>query len=277
MFAGIVITLRESLEAFLIVGILLAYLTRIKATHYNKYIWSGISMAGVATVITAVLFQKLSIQFEGADSLIFEAGASLLAVFILTYMVLWMQNQSRRMKADLEMKVNQAITRGEVYVLVALAFTTVLREGLETILFMSTLVKTNGAGIILSSLVGVSLAAGIVYIFFKTSLFIDLRKFFIGTGSLLILIASGLVSHAIGSFQELGVFPVYIAEVWNINGLLDENSIAGQILHAFVGYDGNPTLLQTLAYSAYVILFLTKYLKIIIWKENVATPPSYSN
>jgi high-affinity iron transporter len=274
MFTGIVITLREGLEAFLIVGVLLAYLAKTGAAHYNKFIWAGISITAGVTLVTAFLFQKLSIQFEGTDSIIFEAAASLFAVAVLSYMVLWMQKQSRHLKADLEKKIDKAITSREVYVLVALAFTTVVREGLETVLFMGTLVKTDGMGVILSSLVGLALAASIVYILFKTSLHIDLRKFFIGTGTLLILIASGLIGHVIVSFQELGVIPVYVAEVWNINYLLDENGIAGRILHAFVGYDGNPTLLQTLAYMTYVVFFFAKYYKII--RDNTTAPRSPS-
>ncbi|KJS86899.1 MAG: iron permease [Peptococcaceae bacterium BICA1-8] len=262
MLAGILITLREGLEAFLIVGILLGYLTKMGQKKYQWYVWLGTGLAILLSVALTWAFNFFSFQFEGANALLFEIVISLIAVGVLTYMVLWMQEQSKHIKSDLETKMQEALTSNKLFAIVGLAFVSVLREGLETALFLTALVGSAGEGGLLSgAMIGFLIAALLSYVFFRSAVRLDLRKFFIVTGSLLIFIAAGLIGHALLGSHELGIIPPIISEVWNINGIINEDGVVGRILHAFVGYDGNPSLMWVVGYFGYIYIFGRKFLQ----------------
>ena len=87
----------------------------------------------------------------------------------------------------------------------------------------------------------------------------------------LILIAGGLIAHVTAIFQEMQILPVFIKEVWNTNSIINEDGFLGRILHAFIGYDGNPTLIEITAYTSYIVLFSIRFAKII--KENQRNKP----
>lgn len=270
MYAAFVITLREGLEASLIVGILLAYLTKRGAERYHRHIWTGTLLAVLATGVAAVLLQFLAIQFEERGALLFEAAASGLAVGVLTYMVLWMQRQSRRLRGDLERKVDAALSRNELWALVVLAFTTVVREGLETVLFLFTLVRAGRASLIVGSLLGLGLAAILVYALFRTSARINLRAFFVVTGVLLMFIAAGLVAHTVRSLQEAGVLPVLLGQAWDTTAWMGEDTLLGGLLHAFLGYSARPNGLELLAYLTYLGTFLASFGRAVLWGSRAA-------
>lgn len=259
MYTAFVITLREGLETSLIIGILLVYLTKRGAERFHRHIWIGTLLAMVATIVAAVLLQSLAVQFEGRGALLFEAAASGLAVGVLSYMVLWMQRQSRRLRGDLEHRVDAALSRNEVWALVVLAFTTVVREGLETILFLFTLVRAGRASLIAGSFLGLALAAILVYALFCTSARINLRAFFVVTGILLIFIAAGLVAHATHSLQEAGILPILLGQAWDTTLWIGEETLLGGLLHVFLGYSARPSGLEVLAYLAYLVTFLASF------------------
>lgn len=262
MLAGMLITIREGLEAFLIMGILLGYLQKIGQGRFTRYVWTGFLAAVTASVVLAWGFQVLAVQFEGTGALVFELIISLVAVGVLTYMVLWMQQQSRTIKSDLENRVEAAFSANNVFALAGLAFVSVLREGLETALFLTALAGSAETGSPLpGALLGLVIAALISFAFFKAAVRLNLRKFFMVTGFLLIFIAAGLVGHALLSAHELGLIPPIISEVWNTNGIIDEDGLLGRVLHAFIGYDGNPSLMWVLGYLGYVFVFGQKFLQ----------------
>ncbi|SMB98195.1 high-affinity iron transporter [Thermanaeromonas toyohensis ToBE] len=262
MLAGMLITIREGLEAFLIVGILLGYLKKIGQERFAKHIWLGFFAALTSSVTLAWVFQLLAVQFEGTSALVFEMVISLVAVGVLTYMVLWMQQQSLTIKSDLENQVNAALSANNVLALAGLAFVSVLREGLETALFLTALAGSSETGSLLpGALLGLAVAALVAFAFFRAAVRLNLRKFFLVTGFLLIFIAAGLVGHAILASHELGLVPPIISEVWNTNGIIDEEGLLGRVLHAFIGYDGNPSLMWVLGYFGYVLVFGRKFLQ----------------
>jgi len=263
MLSSILITLREGLEAFLIIGILLGYLKKTNQRAFSKYIWAGMSTAILASLTLAYAFGLLAIRFTGKNALIFEVVAALFAVCVLTWMVLWMQKQARTIKADLEHKVDLAISTGHIYALAFLAFISVLREGLETVLFLGVLAKQSGPGFVPGTIVGLTIAAVIAYLIFRATIRFNLRWFFVLTGSLLILIAGGLIAHVAAILQEMQILPVFIKEVWNTNTIINEDGFFGRILHAFIGYDGNPTLIEITAYISYIALFFVQFARII--------------
>ena len=139
MIAGMLITIREGLEAFLITGILLGYLRKVGRVSLGRYVWAGTIAGVLGSIGLALAFQRLAVELEGHRAAIFEAAASAVAVPILSYMVLYMQRQSHRLKAAAEVKAELAISTCQVLALATLAFITVLREGLETALFLTAL------------------------------------------------------------------------------------------------------------------------------------------
>jgi high-affinity iron transporter len=247
------ITIREGLEAFLITGILLAYLKKVNQRSLAAYVWAGTVAGVVPSVALALAFQRLAFQFEeGPAASVFEAIASALAVGILSYMVLWMQRQARTLKAEIEAKAAAAISAGHLFTLAFLAFITVLREGLETAVFLSALTtRATGESPLPGAFLGLLAAIAIAYAYFALTVKLNLRRFFIVTGTLLIFIAAGLCAHIFMALHELG-FPVVIEKVWSTRWLLDSESLAGRILHAFIGYHDEPNLLQVLAYFGYL-------------------------
>ncbi|MBI5700179.1 FTR1 family protein [Candidatus Saganbacteria bacterium] len=264
MYAGLLITLREGIEAFLVVGILLGYLTKINQPEFKRYIWWGTWAGILASVILALLFQVLAIQFSGLGAEVFEFLVSLLAVGVLTWMVLWMQRQSRNIKAELEQKVNLAVSTGQVLALSSLAFMAVLREGLETTLFLGALTATmKDPLLLLGSLFGLLVAVVITYIIFRTTVRLDIKKFFFVSGVLIIFIAAGLLGHAVMTLQELNIVPPIIPHIWDTGQWISDEGIVGKLLHAFIGYTASPSLLQVIVYLSYVVFFIYRFMMVI--------------
>ncbi len=262
MLTGALITIREGVEAFLIVGILLGYLTRMGQGGLKRYVWVGALSALALSVLLALAFQALAVQFEGTGAEVFEVSVALAAVGVLTWMVLWMQRQARTIRGELEQKVAAAISRNQAYVLAGLAFISVLREGVETALFLSALLFTAGQrNLLLGALLGLPIALVIVYLVFHTTVRLDLRAFFVVTGVLLIFIAAGLVGHSVEGLQELGVLPGFEEPLWDTSGIISGDSLVGRLLHAFIGYEARPTLWQALAYGLYLAVFGATFLR----------------
>jgi len=260
MITGSLITIREGLEAFLIIGILLGYLTKIGQPRLKVHIWIGAGAAILISILLTAAFQALAIQFEGAAAELFEAGVALLAVGVLTWMVLWMQRQSRHIKGELEEKVDAALTQGQTFALASLAFVTVLREGLETALFLSAVfITARDDNMLQGAAFGLAVAAGIAYLIFRSAIRLNLRTFFVVTGSFLIVIAAGLVGHSVMALQELGWLPIGTATAWDLGWLIPNEALGGRLLHAFIGYDATPTLLMVFAYLIYALFFGSKF------------------
>lgn len=253
MLAGMMITIREGLEAFLVTGILLAYLKKVDQRAFASYVWTGTGAGVILSIGLALGFQSLSIHFEeGNGAPIFELAASLLAVPILSYMVLWMQRQARTIKAEIESRAAAAISTGQLLTLTFLAFISVLREGVETSVFLSALTtRATGDNLLPGALLGLVIAGLIAYAYFSLTVKLNLRRFFVVTATLLIFIGAGLSGHIFMALSELGM-PVVIEQVWSTKWLLDSESLAGRILHAFIGYHDEPNLLEVLAYFAYL-------------------------
>lgn len=261
MIAGALITIREGLEAFLIIGILLGYLVKINQKKLSKYIWVGSIAAVLASVAAAFVIQAFKVNFEGPSALAFEVIVAVIAIVVLSYMIIWMQKQSKNIKGELQAKVDYALSGNQAWGIGILAFVTVIREGLETVLFLSAV---EGDGLVVGSLIGLAAAALISALLYKTTVRLDLRKFFLTTGWLLILVAAGLMSHAFYALGELGIVPPIIKGVWSLEAVISNEGLLGKILHAFVGYESTPSLMQVIVYSAYALTIgtiFTKYSK----------------
>jgi high-affinity iron transporter len=191
------------------------------------------------------------------------------AVGVLTWMIFWMRKQAVNIKKHLEARLAGAIAAGSAVGLASVVFFAVLREGWETALFLFAISETShplvtsvGAtlGLIVSITLGVALYMG--------SRKLNLRQFFTVTGILLIVFAAGLFAHGIHEFQEAGLLPMTVEHVWDTNGFVSEDSHTGQFLTALFGYNGNPSLLEVVAWAAFILTALAFFIRpLVSWRR----------
>lgn len=252
MIASFLITLREGIEAALVVAIMLSYLARVGAKAYARPMYLGIILGIAASVAVAGLFELVALEFEGSFEIVFEGSTMLLAAAVLTTMIVWMARNSRAFSEDLKVKMEQAVGSRRSFGLAFLAFISVFREGVETVLFLgSASFTTTGVQLLIGGLLGLAAAALVGLAIIKYSVRLDLKTFFTVTGVLLILFAAGLVSHGLHEFVEAGVVPALVEHVWDTNWIVNDQSTLGNLLTALLGYSGTPSLIEILGYIAY--------------------------
>ena len=272
---GLIVGLREGVEGALIIGIILAYLTKIGQRPLHRYVFLGTGAAFAGSVVIAGFLALLHVEFGGVGEKLFEGFAAILAVVVLTSMVLWMLKAAKDIRRLVERRISLLVDRRQMMGLASLAFIAVFREGVETVLFMAGLTATIGPDVVVGAGVGLVIAAFLGYGLFAASWKINLRRFFQGTGLLLIIIAAGLFSLGLHELQEAGVLPWLSAEVYNLQGSFrdDETNPAGYILRGLVGYNDNPSQLEVVGYAAYWILAGAMYWGIRTGKIEFFTRP----
>ncbi|HET9915440.1 MAG TPA: iron uptake transporter permease EfeU [Anaerolineales bacterium] len=272
MLPTYLLSLREGLEAALIIGIVLGALTKIRRSDLSPAVWLGILSAVGISILTAVLLTSFSMSLEEEAEQIFEGITMLIAAGILTWMIFWMSKQARFLKGELEAGVNKAATTTGQRAMFWLAFVAVVREGIELALFVTAAffagdqseVTSNIIQTLAGTILGLGTAALLGWTLFATAIRLDLRRFFQVTGFLLILFAAGLVAHGVHEFNEVGWIPSVVEHVWDVNAIVDENSVPGQLLKTLFGYNGNPSLTEVISYFIYLAVVT------ILWRRDTA-------
>jgi high-affinity iron transporter len=255
MMASFLLSFREGLEAALIIGVLLGALHKLGRTGERKTVWLGTAAAIILSVAAGIAINQLGASFEGKAEMIFEGAAMLLAAGILTWVILWMQSQARSINQKLESDVSEAVFSGNKTALFSLAFLSVFREGIELALFLiAASMNSENLQVLIGAGAGILAVIVFAILLFKSLVRLDIKKFFSFTSLILLFFAAGLAAHGIHEFNEAGLIPSIVENVWNINYLLDENSTLGQFLKTLVGYNGNPSLTEVFAYFSYLIL-----------------------
>jgi len=253
MIPSFLLSLREGIEAALIIGIVLGALRKIKRSELSPQVWYGTFSAVGVSLTMGIFLTMLGLQLEGKAEEIFEGFAMILAAGVLTWMIFWMQNQARHIKGKLETGVRQTALQTGKRGLFALAFLAVLREGIELALFLTAAVFTSSPQqTVMGGLLGLGSAAILGWLLFASIIQLNLRRFFQVTGILLLLFAAGLVAHGVHEFNEVGWIPGVVEHIWNTNPILHEDSTLGLMLKALFGYNGNPSLTEVVAYLAYI-------------------------
>ena len=192
-----------------------------------------------------------------------------IATGVLTWMIFWMRKQAVNIKAHLHAQIQSVLTSGSSLGLVLLAFVAVVREGIETVLFLfaATRVAESAVLFTVGGLLGLAIAIAIGYSIYKGTSRLNLRTFFTVTSLVLIVFAAGLLAHGIHEFHEAGIIPPVVEHVWDINTIIPEKSTFGRFLTAIFGYNGNPSLVEVAAYSVYLVLALWSYFRPITAKS----------
>jgi high-affinity iron transporter len=276
--ATFLIGLREGLEAALVVGILVAYLTRMGRRDVLPRLWAGVALAvALAVAIGAVLtFGAYALTFTAQE--LIGGLLSLLAVAMVTWMIFWMQRTARTMKASLEGGVDRALATGGLWGIVLIGFVSVAREGIETTLLLWSMVQSFGAtpAALLGALVGLAVAVVLGWLLARGMVRLNLRGFFTWTGAFLVVVAAGVLAYAIHDLQEAGALPgpftasAVIDPVtgsaavgwgafptgwaFDLSAVIAPGGPLAVILQATIGFMPQMTWLQVVAWAVYVVV-----------------------
>ena len=205
-----VITLREGVEAALVVGIVLALLKKAQQSRLNPWVYAGVIVGIIVSGLIGILFTgiikflgSINPQYTSVVEPTLEGVFSVLAIVMLSWMLIWMTKQARFMKAEVEGAVTDAIGKNSnaAWGVFSLILVAIVREGFETVLFVAANFQ-QGLLPTLGALGGLATASAIGVLLFKWGVKINIRKFFQVMGVLLILIVSGLVVSGLQHFDE---------------------------------------------------------------------------
>jgi high-affinity iron transporter len=197
------ITLREGFEATLIVGLILAYLSKTGQREQAKAVWWGVAAAAAISIaVGAILFISVG-ELEGTSEMIYEGATMIFAAALVTWMAFWMRKQAATIGSHLREQVSESLRTGGAIGLATVAFVAVAREGLETALFLFASTENSGPVIaVAGGVLGLIAAVGLGVAFYRGALKLDLSKFFTATSLLVIAFAAYLVYGGIHEFSE---------------------------------------------------------------------------
>ena len=262
MFSNFLIGLREGIEAALIVSILIAYVVKLGQQHLLPRLWAGVGLAIALSVGFAGLLAITSNELSERAEQIFAGTTSITAVALITWMLFWMAKRARFIKGHLQGEVDSALNKGS-WGLAIIAFVAVIREGLETALFLYAGISSSGSTSepVIGALLGLVTAVIIGVIIYRGAVSLDLGKLFRWTGFALIIVASGLLSYAVHEFQEAGLLPGEDNVAFDISSTIPPESWYGSLLKGVFSFRPVTTWLEIVVWWAYSVPVLVLFLK----------------
>ena len=254
--AELIIVFREVLEASLIIGILYTFLKQTNQEESIVKLWQGVLVALVVSIIGSFVFQKFAGGFQGQAEKLFEGVVMIVAASVLGTVIVWMA-KNKNIAEDLKGKAEQALSSNKVGLgIFLLAFISVFREGIETILFLYGVMMKQGGLSISLSLLGAAMGIGVGYLIFVQGKKVPLKTFFNVSSILLIFVAAGMFAYGIHELESAGVIPDY-GRIWDINPpkfadgsypLMHDKGYVGSLLKGLFGYNGDPSLIELLTW-----------------------------
>lgn len=263
MLANYLIGLREGLEAGLIVGILVAYLSKLGRRDVLLRLWLGVAIAivvslGVGAILT---WGPYGLSFQAQE--ILGGGLSILAVVLVTWMIFWMGRNARELKHDLHSRLDAAVA-GSAIGIVVLGFVSVGREGIETALFIWASVNSGENAVLgsLGALLGILTSVVIAYLIYRGFVRINLGTFFTWTGLFLIVVAAGVLAYGVGDLQEAGVIPGWGQAAFDLGSVVPPTSWYGTVLGGLFNFTPAPTWAQFAAWLLYLAVTLVCFIRV---------------
>ena len=255
MLPTFVIGLREGLEASLIVGIIAAFLIQRGERRALRPMWFGVAAAAALCIVVAVVLRAIDESLPLAQREGFEAILAFVAVAGITYMIVWMRRHSRALKGSLERSAGDALASGSMWALVAMAFLAVLREGLETAVFLLATFQNSTSPVAtgLGALLGICVAVGLGIAIFRGGIRINLSRFFRITGFVLAIVAAGLLSLGVHAAQEAGWITSLQSPAFDLTWLVAPGTIRASLLTGVLGLQPVPTVAEVLAWLLYAV------------------------
>ena len=263
MLATFVIGLREGLEAALVVGIVAAFLRQRGELRAVRFVWIGVLAAVVLCAGAALALQAYSQGLPQRQQEQLETVVGLVAVAMVTYMIFWMTRHARSMKGDLERAADTALARGSSWALVAMAFLAVLREGLETSVFLLATFQNSrdNAGGALGAGLGVLLAVALGYGIYRGGVKLNLTRLFRVTGVLLVVVAAGIVMGAAHTAHEAGWLLAGQQRVLDLSTLVEPGTVRAALAQGVLGWQPRPVLAEVVGWLVYAVPMLL----VVLW------------
>lgn len=255
MIPTFVITLREGVEAALIIGIVAAFLVKEGRRDALRQMWLGIAIAVALCLGAAVALEVASQELPQKQQEELETVIGLIAVGAVTYMIVWMRRNARGIKATLEGEAASALAAGSTMALVGMAFLAVLREGFETSVFLlaafqsSTDTAAAGGGAVLGLIAALAIGFGL----YRGGVRINLSRFFRITGLVLVFVAAGLLASAAHTAHEAGWVSGLQGQALDLSWLVRPGTVTGSLLTGMLGLQPRPVTLEAIAYVAYAL------------------------
>ena len=261
MGSSFLITLREGLEASLILAILLTYLKKTDRWADARFVWAGTAAAiGICLVAGIAIFIALD-GLNGKVEYAVEGFIALSATAVLTHMIFWMRSHARTLGKELRDKVDASVGSA----LAIIAFVAVLREGLETVLFLlsAETATASGGDVVVGGLIGLALSVVIGFGVYRSGNRLNLRTFFNVTAVLLLLFAAGLAGKAVHELRLLISWEAgwLVSSAWTLESGLFATGTFYDFMRGLFGWHKNPENIRVLAYFAYLIPVLLVYLR----------------
>jgi len=273
MIPTFVITLREGVEASLIIGIIAAFLVKEGRRDAMRQMWLGIAVAVVLCIGVAVLLEVVGQQLPQKQQESLETVVGLIAVSAVTYMIVWMRRHARGIKAQLEGEAASALATGSTLALVGMAFLAVLREGFETSVFLlaafqdSTDTTAAGAGAILGLVAAIAIGLGL----YRGGVRINLTRFFRVTGIVLVFVAAGLLASAAHTAHEAGWINGLQGQALDLGWLVQPGTVSGSLLTGMLGLQPSPTVIEAIVYLGYAVP-MALY---VLWPQGMRVRPRF--
>jgi len=250
-----VIGLREGLEAALIVGIIAAFLAQQGRKDALRQVWLGVAVAVVICIGIAVALQAISSDLPQRGQEGLETVVGVLAVGMVTYMIIFMRRNARNLKGELEGAAASALASGSARALVAMAFLAVLREGFETAVFLLATFDASGDATTswLGAVIGILLAAAVGYGIYRGGVRLNLARFFLITGLVLVVIAAGLLMTAFHTANEAGWLTAGQAQAFDLSWLVRPGTPVSSLLTGVLGIQPFPAWIEVAAWLAYLV------------------------
>ncbi|WP_375489437.1 iron uptake transporter permease EfeU [uncultured Jatrophihabitans sp.] len=257
MLPTFVIGLREGLEAALIVGIIAAFLRKQGRRDLLRWVLIGVGSAIVLCVAAGIALEVYSANLPQRQQEGLETVIGALAVGMVTYMVVWMRRNARQLKSQLEGMAADAMTgranAGRAMVL--MAFLAVIREGLETVVFLLAAFNESGSGSAAGAgaTLGILVAVALGYGLYRGGVRLNLSKFFRGTGLVLVLVAAGLVVNALHTAHEAGWLNIGQGGTVDLSWLVQPGTVQASLLTGMLGIQDHPVVIEVVGWLLYLI------------------------
>jgi iron uptake system component EfeO len=259
MLPTFVIGLREGVEAALIVGIIAAFLVKDpRGRGAMKWMWIGVGAAIGLCVAAGIALELVNKDLPQREQEGLETVIALLAVGAVTFMIVWMRKHARSIGKDLRESAEGALAAGTTGALVGMAFFAVIREGLETVVFLLAAFQsaTNPTTAGFGALLGVLCAVAIGVAIYRGGVKLNLARFFRFTGVVLVFVAAGLVASALHTAHEAGWLNAGQDAAFALDWLVVPGTWTASLLTGMLGLQPFPVVVEVAGYVAYAVPML---------------------
>ena len=272
MLPTFIIGLREGVEAALIVGIIATFLRKEGRGDALRPMWLGVAGAIAICVAVGLLLQALDQELPQRQQEGLETIIGIAAIGVVTFMVIWMRRHARDLSGALRARAGDALATGSTRALVAMAFFAVIREGLETVVFLLAVLQNADEPVTagLGAFLGLGAAVAIGALIYRGGIKLNLARFFRLTSVVLVLVAAGLVASALHTAHEAGWLNAGQSTAFDLSWLVVPGTWTSALLTGMLGWQPQPTVAEVIGYFAYLIPAMTY----VLWPARGIRRPS---